>query len=124
MASGLEDAPAVDDPQRMVHPEAEPFQHGREVPWVDRQAIDRCLPAGSLQPRAVEEGGLKGMQAERLAEPRDRRRCAGERLREGVPGAPPRLAKHSVEQWTPGSSVLSQISALNANIRYAAHGIQ
>ena len=47
MAGGGEDGAAVDDAERAVHTEAKPFEHGGEVPGIDRQAVDRGLGASS-----------------------------------------------------------------------------
>ncbi len=70
-ARGLENLAAVDDPQRVVHAQAQPLEHGGEVPGIDAASIDRGLATDRLQPRAVEKGRQQWMMVERLVEPRD-----------------------------------------------------
>ena len=73
MAGGGEDGAAVDDAERAVHAQAKPFEHGGEVPGIDRLAVDRGLAAHGVEPGAVQEGRQKRMAGERLVEPGERR---------------------------------------------------
>ena len=79
VAGGREDAAAVDDPQRVVHAQAQPFEHGGEVPRVDGLAVGGGLAADRFQPPAVQQRRPQGMGAQRLVEPGDRRGRLGER---------------------------------------------
>ena len=74
MAGGGEDGAAVDDAERAVHAQAKPFEHGGEVPGIDRLSVDRGLAAHGVEPGAVQEGRQKRMAGERLVEPGDARR--------------------------------------------------
>ena len=49
MAGGLEDGAAVDDAECAVHAESETFEHGGEVPGVDRLSIDCGLAAHRVE---------------------------------------------------------------------------
>ena len=69
VAGGGEDGAAVDDAERAVHAQATPFEHGGEVPGIDRQSVDRGLAADRLEPGAVQEGRQKLMAGECLVEP-------------------------------------------------------
>ena len=71
VAGGGEDGAAVDDAERAVHAEAKPFEHGGEVPGIDRLAVDRGLAAHGVEPGAVQEGRQQRMAGERLVEPGD-----------------------------------------------------
>ena len=73
VAGGGEDGAAVDDAERAVHAQAKPFEHGGEVPGIDRLAVDRGLAADRVEPGAVQEGRQKRMAGERLIEPGERR---------------------------------------------------
>ena len=73
VAGGGEDGAAVDDAERAVHAQAKPFEHGGEVPGIDRLAVDRGLAADGVEPGAVQEGRQKRMAGERLVEPGERR---------------------------------------------------
>ena len=73
VAGGGEDGAAVDDAQRAVHAQAKPFEHGGEVPGIDRLAVDRGLAADRVEPGAVQEGRQQRMTGERLVEPGERR---------------------------------------------------
>ena len=73
VAGGGEDGAAVDDAERAVHAQAKPFEHGGEVPGIDRLAVDRGLAAHGVEPGAVQEGRQKRMAGERLVEPGERR---------------------------------------------------
>ena len=69
VAGGGEDGAAVDDAERAVHAQAKPFEHGGEVPGIDRLAVDRGLAAHRVEPGAVQEGRQQRMAGERLVEP-------------------------------------------------------
>ena len=69
VAGGGEDGAAVDDAERAVHAQAKPFEHGGEVPGIDRLAVDRGLAADGVEPGAVQEGRQQRMAGERLVEP-------------------------------------------------------
>ena len=71
VAGGGEDGAAVDDAERAVHAQAKPFEHGGEVPGIDRLAVDRGLAAHRVEPGAVQEGRQQRMAGERLVEPGD-----------------------------------------------------
>ena len=73
MAGGGEDGAAVDDAERAVHAQAQPFEHGGEVPGVDRLAVDRGLAADGVEPGAVQKGRQQRMAGECLVEPGERR---------------------------------------------------
>ena len=73
MAGGGEDGAAVDDAERAVHAQAKPFEHGGEVPGIDRLAVDRGLAAHRVEPGAVQEGRQQRMAGECLVEPGERR---------------------------------------------------
>ena len=73
VAGGGEDGAAVDDAERAVHAQAKPFEHGGEVPGIDRLSVDRGLAAHGVEPGAVQEGRQKRMAGERLVEPGERR---------------------------------------------------
>ena len=73
VAGGGEDGAAVDDAERAVHAQAKPFEHGGEVPGIDRLAVDRGLAAHGVEPGAVQKGRQKRMAGERLVEPGERR---------------------------------------------------
>ena len=73
MAGGGEDGAAVDDAERAVHAQAKPFEHGGEVPGIDRLAVDRGLAADGVEPGAVQEGRQQRMAGECLVEPGDGR---------------------------------------------------
>ena len=73
VAGGGEDGAAVDDAERAVHAQAKPFEHGGEVPGIDRLAVDRGLAAHRVEPGAVQKGRQKRMAGERLVEPGERR---------------------------------------------------
>jgi hypothetical protein len=49
MPRRLEDRPAVDDAQRAIHAEAQAFEHGSEMPGVDRLAVDGGLAAHGVE---------------------------------------------------------------------------
>ena len=82
VAGGGEDGAAVDDAERAVHAQAKPFEHGGEVPGIDRLSVDRGLAAHGVEPGAVQEGRQKRMAGERLVEP-------GDAPRRPVPGRRP-----------------------------------
>ena len=63
VAGGGEDRAAVDDAQRAVHAQAQTFEHGGEVPGIDRLAVDRGLAAHRIEPGAVQEGRRNGWPA-------------------------------------------------------------
>ena len=73
VAGGGEDGAAVDDAERAVHAQAKPFEHGGEVPGIDRLAVDRGLAAHRVEPGAVQKGRQQRMAGERLVEPGERR---------------------------------------------------
>ena len=73
VAGGGEDGAAVDDAERAVHAEAKPFEHGGEVPGIDRLAVDRGLAAHRVEPCAVQKGRQQRVTGERLVEPGERR---------------------------------------------------
>ena len=72
VARRLEHHAAIDDAQRAVHAQPKPFEHGGEVPGVDRQAVDRGLAAHRLQAGAVEESRAQRVTCQCLIEPRER----------------------------------------------------
>ena len=80
VAGGGEDGAAVDDAERAVHAQAKTFEHGGEVPGIDRLSVDRGLAAHGVEPGAVQEGRQKRMAGERLVEPGD----GGGGLRQGA----------------------------------------
>ena len=73
VAGGGEDGAAVDDAERAVHAQAKTFEHGGEVPGIDRLSVDRGLAAHGVEPGAVQEGRQQRMAGERLVEPGERR---------------------------------------------------
>ena len=102
MAGGIEDGTAVDDAERTVHAESKTFEHGGEVPGVDRVAVDRGLAAHRIEPGAMEKGRQQRVAGERLVEPgygRGRpRQGTGERRIEIVP---PRRPQQRLEHVFP-----------------------
>ena len=46
-----------------------PFEHGGEVPGIDRLAVDRGLAAHRVEPGAMQKGRAQRMAGERLVEP-------------------------------------------------------
>ena len=83
MAGGIEDGAAVDDAERAVHAQSKTFEHGGEVPGIDRQAVDRGLAAHRVEAGAIEEGLAQRVAAERLVEPGEGGGGEGERRGEG-----------------------------------------
>ena len=79
MAGRREDGAAVDHPQGVRHAQAQAFEHGGEVPGIDRQAIGRGLAAHRGEPGAVQQRRQQRMPGERLVEPGER----GGGLRQG-----------------------------------------
>ena len=73
VAGGGEDGAAVDDAERAVHAQAKPFEHGGEVPGIDRLSVDRGLAAHGVEPGAVQKRRQQRMAGERLVEPGERR---------------------------------------------------
>ena len=69
VAGGGEDGAAVDDAERAVHAEAQPLEHGGEVPGIDRLSVDRGLAAHGLEPDPVKKGRAQGVRTERLVKP-------------------------------------------------------
>ena len=69
----IEHHAAIDDAQRAVHAQPKSFEHGGEMPGVDRLAVDGGLAAHGLQAGAVEEGRTERMTCQNLVEPRERR---------------------------------------------------
>ena len=99
MAGGIEDGAAVDNAQRAVHAQPQAFEHGGEVPGIDRLAVDRGLAAHRVEPGAVEEGRAQRVAAERLVEPGEGGGGAGERSGErGVEGDRRRVSR-SPDPW-------------------------
>ena len=102
MAGGIEDGAAVDDAERAVHAQAKAFEHGGEVPGIDRLAVDRGLAAHRVEPGAVQKGRQQRVAGERLVEPGER----GGGLREGggerrIDVCRTRRAQQRVEQSVP-----------------------
>ena len=82
VARRREDRAAVDDAQRAVHAEPQAFEHRREVPGVDRLAVDRGLTAHRLEPGPVQERRAQRMAGERLVEPAERERGPRQRVQQ------------------------------------------
>ena len=118
MAGGGEDGAAVDHPQGVRHAQAQAFEHGGEVPGIDRQAIGRGLAAHRGEPGAVQKRRQQRMPGERLVEPGERggglRQGGGER-RIKLSGA--RRSQQRVEQSRPPGR-----SARAALLRYRPCG--
>ncbi len=87
VVGGLEHADAVDEAQHVIHAQAQPLEHGGEVPGVDRLAVDGGLAADRLEPGAVEQGRPERVVRRRLIEPGQRggraREAGGKRGVEG-----------------------------------------
>ena len=75
----LEDLPAIDDAQRVIHAQPQPLQDGGQVPGIDAVAVDRRLASYCFEPGTIEKRRLQGVIVERLVEPGDGARCAFER---------------------------------------------
>ena len=102
VAGRREDGAAVDHPQGVIHAQAQAFEHGGEVPGIDRQAIGRGLAAHRGEPGAVQQRRQQRMPGERLVEPGERggglRQGGGERR---IKRSRTRRSQQRVEQWRP-----------------------
>ena len=74
----LENLPAIDDAQRVIHPQPQAFQHGGQVPGVDAVAVDGRLAPDRLEPGSIKKSRLQGVIVECLVEPCDGPRRAFE----------------------------------------------
>ncbi|HME27641.1 MAG TPA: hypothetical protein VKI44_41020 [Acetobacteraceae bacterium] len=79
VAGGVENHPAIDDAQRAVHAQAQTLKHRRQMPGVDRQAVDGSPSPHRLETGPVEEGGAQRVANQGLVEARDSRGGAFER---------------------------------------------
>ncbi len=82
VAGGGEDGAAIDDAECAVHTQAEAFEHGGEMPGVNRLAVGGGLVADGVEPDAVQKRRQQRMTGERLVEPGEgaggARQCASE----------------------------------------------
>jgi hypothetical protein len=62
-------APRSDDAQRAVHAQPQAFEHGGEVPGIDRLAVHRGLAADGIESGAGQKGRQQGMRTEGLIKP-------------------------------------------------------
>src|ERR1019366_5798206 len=82
MARRVEDHAAINDAHRVVHSQAQPFEHRREMPGIDELAVNPGLTAYGFEPNAIEERRQQGMPVEGLIQSSDRPRRALKTARE------------------------------------------
>ena len=85
---GLKDRTTVDRRRRRIETQAHPFDHRREMPGIDRPAIDRSLAAHRVEARAIGPGRSQRMAGHGRIEPGEggggTLEIARERVRQGL----------------------------------------
>ena len=76
MTCRVENHSSIDNSQRVVHAQPQPFEYGREMPGVYELTIDRGLSPHRFEPDAIHEGWQQGMPVKGLIQPGDGPRSA------------------------------------------------
>ena len=71
MTRGRKNRAAVYNAQRVLHPQAQAFQHGSEMPGINCLPIHAGLATDGVEPGAIKKGGRQRMAQQRLVEPGD-----------------------------------------------------